>query len=233
MAETLRPASELAKKASKPFPNDSAAYREARTALLTEEIELRRHLERVAAQRRALPPGGKIPQDYEFVAEDGKRVKLSEMFGKFDTLFVYFWMFGPERERPCPMCTSFIGSLDIPARDITQRIALAIIGRSPIDRQKEFKKERGWHNLKFYQTTDDAFPKDYRGLADNGDEWAGIHIFNKATGEIHHFWGGEMGMETADPGQDPRLAPEIAPLWSILDLTPTGRGKNWYPKLDY
>ena len=53
----LKSATELAVAASKPYPNDSAAYREARTTLLAEEIELRRHIERVAAQRRALPPG--------------------------------------------------------------------------------------------------------------------------------------------------------------------------------
>ena len=38
---------------------------------------------------------------------------------------------------------------------------------------------------------------------------------------------------TADPGQDPRGAPEIEPLWNILDLTPHGRGEDWYPKLEY
>jgi predicted dithiol-disulfide oxidoreductase (DUF899 family) len=233
MADTLLPASELAKNASKPFPNDSAEYREARTALLAEEIELRRHIERVAAQRRELPLGGVIPQDYVFIDESGKRVKLSDMFGKFDTLVTYFWMFGPERERPCPMCTSFLGSVDAPARDITQKVAMAVIGRSPIERQKAFKKERGWQNLKFYATTDDAFPKDYRGLADDGSEWPALNVFNKAKGQVHRFWSGEMGGETADPGQDPRGAPDIAPLWNILDITPVGRGKNWYPKLEY
>jgi predicted dithiol-disulfide oxidoreductase (DUF899 family) len=48
--------------------------------LLAEEIELRRHIERVAAQRRALPPGGQIAEDYEFVGESG-RILLSKIFG--------------------------------------------------------------------------------------------------------------------------------------------------------
>ena len=30
-------------------------------------------------------------------------------------------------------------------------------------------------------------------------------------------------MAMADPGQDPRDSPDIATLWSILDLTPSGR----------
>jgi predicted dithiol-disulfide oxidoreductase (DUF899 family) len=42
-----------------------------------------------------------------------------------------------------------------------------------------------------------------------------------------------MTKEMADPGQDPRDAPDIASLWSILDLTPAGRGTDWYPKLAY
>jgi predicted dithiol-disulfide oxidoreductase (DUF899 family) len=42
-----------------------------------------------------------------------------------------------------------------------------------------------------------------------------------------------MGFETADPGQDPRGAPDLAPLWTILDLTPQGRPADWYPSLDY
>lgn len=233
MTDQLRPANELAREANKPFPNDSAAYREARTALLAEEIELRRHLERVAAQRRALPPGGAAPQDYVFTGENGKRVKLSEMFGRFDTLVIYFWMFGPERERPCPMCTSFLGSIDVPARDITQRAAAAVIGRSPIERQLAFKKERGWHNLQFYATTDDAFPNDYRGLAPDCSEWPILIVFRKVDGQVRLFWASEMSGETIDPGQDPRGAPDIDPLWNILDLTPEGRGAKWYPKLEY
>src|SRR5205085_8928764 len=84
----LTPAAELAAAASKPYPNDSAEYRRARTALLQEEIELRRHIERVAAQRRALPPGGEAP-DYRFLDEDGRTRQLADLFGPHDTLFTY------------------------------------------------------------------------------------------------------------------------------------------------
>ncbi len=76
---TLAPAAELAAKVSKPYPNDSAEYRQARTALLAEEIELRRHIERVAAQRRDLPLGGRAPH-YEFLDEEGTTLTLADMF---------------------------------------------------------------------------------------------------------------------------------------------------------
>jgi len=227
----LKPAVEVAMHASKPYPNDSTAYREARTALLAEEIELRRHIERVAQQRRELPPGGEA-RDYRFLDEEGRELGLPDMFGKHDTLVSYFWMFGPQRERPCPMCTAFLGSLDIPVVDVQQRVAFAVFGRSPVSRQLAFARERGWRNLKFYQTLGDDFARDYRGLAPDGSEMPAFDVWVKDGKKARHFWGSELG-GTEDPGQDARGAPGPEPLWNILDLTPAGRGKDWYPKLSY
>jgi hypothetical protein len=62
----LVPAGELVKRNDMRFPNESDDYRHARDALLAEEIELRRHIERVADQRRALPPGGEVTGRYSF-----------------------------------------------------------------------------------------------------------------------------------------------------------------------
>lgn len=222
---------DLAAAASRPYPNDSAAYRAARVALLAEEIELRRHIERVAAQRRALPPGGEA-RAYAFKDEDGHNRTLADLFGAHDTLVTYFWMYGPNRARPCPMCTAFLGSLDIPAADIEQRVAFAVIGRSPVERQLAFARERGWRNLKFYASVGDDFARDYRGLAPDGSEWPALDVWVRHDGVVRHFWGAEMG-GTADPGQDARGAPDPTPLWNILDLTPAGRGTTWYPKLAY
>jgi predicted dithiol-disulfide oxidoreductase (DUF899 family) len=33
--------------------------------------------------------------------------------------------------------------------------------------------------------------------------------------------------------KDPRGAPGLNPLWTILDFLTEGRGTDWYPKLDY
>ena len=52
------------------FPNESAEYREARNRLLDAEMALRRQLEAVAAQRRALPPGGVVAEDFVFERTD-------------------------------------------------------------------------------------------------------------------------------------------------------------------
>ena len=226
----LTPAMDLAKKNGVRFPNESADYRQARDALLAEEIELRRHIERVAEQRRALPPGGEVTKDYGFEGENGP-VRFADLFEDKKTLAVYSYMFGPQRERPCPMCTSLLSAWDGEAQDVDQRIALAVIARSPIKRLLAFKKERRWHDLKLYSDVSGDYTRDYVSAGD--EDVPAFNVFTRRDGSIRHFWSGEMGMETADPGQDPRGAPDLMPLWTILDATPEGRGTNWYPALEY
>jgi len=120
--EGLEPALDIAARNPIRLPNESPAYRAARNALLAEEIELRRHIERVAAQRRALPPGGPVTGAYRFDGESGS-LDLQGLFGSHQTLVTYAYMFGPERERPCPMCTNLLDAWDGNAADISQRAA--------------------------------------------------------------------------------------------------------------
>lgn len=227
---TLAPAADLARNNGVRFPGESAEYREARNALLAEEIELRRHIERVADQRRALPQGGIVPKDYQFVGENGP-ASFADLFGDKQTLAVYSWMFGPQRARPCPMCSSLLAAWDGESLDVDQRISLVVTARSPIERMVAFKQERGWQNLRLCSDLDGNFTQDYVS-AEDADVPA-FNVFTRRDGTIRHFWSGEMGGSTADPGQDPRGAPDLMPLWTILDSTPEGRDTNWYPVLTY
>ena len=156
----LMPASELAKNNGVRFPNESDEYRRARDALLAEEIELRRHIERVAEQRRALPAGGAVPKNYAFVGENGP-TEFSELFGDKQTLAIYSYVYGPMRAQPCPMCTSLMSAWDGEALDVEQRIALVMVARSPIQRLREVKKTRGWRNLKLCSDVDGDNTRDY------------------------------------------------------------------------
>ncbi len=228
----LVPAGELAARGPVRFPNESPEYRVARTALLAEELELRRHLERVAQQRRELPPGGPVTGDYQFQGEEGV-VDFAGLFRDKDTLGIYSFMFGPQRERPCPMCTALLGPLDGNAADLDQKMSLAVVARSPLDKLLAFKKERGWRNLRLYTDLNGNYSRDYFGLLPSGDEIPAYNVFSRRDGTIRHFWSGEMTGDSADPGQDPRGAPDLVPLWNFLDMTPEGRGGDWYPSLDY
>ena len=231
-AQSLTPAVELARANPGRIPNESAEYRAARTALLAEEIELRRHIERVAAQRRALPEGGSVNGGYRFAGEDGP-TDFAGLFGDKRTLVIYSYMFGPQRERPCPMCTNVLGAWEGNAADISQKVSLAVVARSPIERLLAWKKERGWKNLRLYSDLTGAYSRDYHGVLPDGSDIPAFNVFSRRDGTIRHFWSGEMTPSTADPGQDPRGAPDLAPLWMVLDSTPEGRGADWYPKLDY
>jgi len=229
-SSALKPAAELAKTNVKRIPNESADYRRARQALLAEEIELRRHIERVAELRRALPPGGEVTRDYSFEGEGGKTT-LPDLFGNKQTLVIYSYMFGPQREKPCPMCTSFMGTWEAKLPDVEQRIAFVFVARSPVARLIEAKKARGWTRHKVYSDMSGDYTRDYVTAADA--DVPGYTVFTRRDGTIRHFWSAEMGPATSDPGQDPRGAPDLDPLWAILDTTPEGRGKDWYPRLAY
>jgi predicted dithiol-disulfide oxidoreductase (DUF899 family) len=224
------------------FPGESKAYRSARDRLLRAEMELRKHIEQVAAMRRKLPLGGVVPQDYEF--EEGaadpantgsaRRVKLSGLFrpGK-DTLVVYSFMYGPNMEKACPMCTCMLDSLDGSAPHAAQRINLAVVAKSPIARIREFARGRGWRNLRLLSSAGNSYNRDYRGESADGKQKPALNVFVKRGGKIHHIYNSELMFAPSAKGQHPRHVDAIWPLWNLLDLTPEGRGTDWYPKLEY
>ncbi|MET3901100.1 putative dithiol-disulfide oxidoreductase (DUF899 family) [Devosia sp. UYZn731] len=226
-------AAAMAENARTAFPGETPEYQVARQRLLQEEIEFRRHMTRLVEQRQALPDGPIIFKDYRFNTSKEAGVSLLGLFGDKTTLVTYFWMFGPQRERPCPMCTNWLGAVNGNGADIAQRVSLKIIGRSPVVRQLAFAKQRGWSNLDFVQTANDDYANDLGLIDEKGGESPALVVFKRDGDQVRLFWSSEMTSDMADVGQDPRDAPDIASLWSILDLTPEGRGSDWYPKLSY
>jgi hypothetical protein len=144
------------------FPNESLAYREARNALLDAEIALRRQTEAVAAMRRRLPPGGEVPENYVFerigAFSRPEPVNLSELFGEHSTLLLYSYMFGPEKDLPCPGCTHLIDGFDGAARHVPQRAAFYVVSRSPIARLAAWAHARGWDHVKLLSTAGNSYP---------------------------------------------------------------------------
>jgi predicted dithiol-disulfide oxidoreductase (DUF899 family) len=200
------------------FPNESAEYREARDRLLAGEVALRKNVEEVAALRRQLPLGGPVPEDYVFdeIDVDGRvtQVKLSELFtpGK-DSLFLYGYMFGPDYEQPCPMCSSLLDGLEGNARHITQRINLAVAARSPIERLGEVAASRGWKNLRLLSSSGNSCHSDYFAEDAEGHQWPMANVFVKRDGAVYHFWGSEL-MFREYPGGDMRHMDMMWPLWN-------------------
>jgi len=233
------------------YPNESPAYREARNALLEAEIALRAQIEAVAAQRRALPAGGEVPEDYVFERIGAnampEKVRMSELFGPHDTLILYSFMFGPEREAPCPMCANLLDSMDGGARHLGQRAAFYIVAKSPIARLAAYAHAHGWNHLQFLSTAGNGYPADYfgdtsklspemrrsHGVADSQDwDETMYNVFRLDDGVIRHFWGSELSYGPSEPNQDHRSGDATSALWALLDMTPEGRGQ-FYPRLSY
>jgi predicted dithiol-disulfide oxidoreductase (DUF899 family) len=244
------------------FPGESAEYRIARDILLAEEIELRRRIEAVAAARRALPPGGVVPEDYVFegAGADGSpsRVRLSELFspGK-KTLVVYHMMFPrdpsdrragaakgttsrlPLEAAPCPSCAALLDQLDGAAEHVAPHLAFVVVAKAPIGQLLAFAKERGWRRLRLLSSGGNDFQRAYHGETADGAPRPMMNVFWHETtgggeaGAIRHFWGSEMLYAPPDPGQDPRHVGLLEPSWNLFDLTREGRGEDWDEQLQY
>ena len=213
------------------FPNETKQYRSARKKLLAAELALRRQVEKVAALRRKLPAGGEVPQDYVFTSQQGPE-KLSELFERGNTLVAYSFMYGPQMKNACPMCTAFLDGLDGNAQHVAQRTNLVVIAKSPIERIVEYARGRGWRNLRLLSSAGTSYNRDYHGENEKGQQPI-MNVFVKRDSMIRHFYGSELLYAPEDKGQNARHNDLMWPLWNVLDLTPEGRGSDWYPKLSY
>jgi predicted dithiol-disulfide oxidoreductase (DUF899 family) len=225
------------------FPGESDEYRRARDELLEAEVELRRQIERVAALRRALPPGGAVEADYEFeewdLASDAVRqIRFSELFerGK-DTLFVYSFMVVPREQGlpfvgPCPSCTSIIDAIDGELPHITQQINFAVVVGVPLEQFREHARSRGWRHARILSGVGTTYSRDYGAEDSKGFQWPLATVFLREGDGIRHFWSSELWFARGDEGQGPRHVDFMWPAWSVFDRTPAGRG-DWEPSLAY
>jgi predicted dithiol-disulfide oxidoreductase (DUF899 family) len=224
------------------FPGESDSYRSARNELLQAEIDLRRRVEEVAALRRQLPPSGEIPEDYVF--EEGpadlnapptaRQVSLSHLFqpGK-DTLAVYSFMFGPKMKAACPMCSSIIDALNATVAHASQRMSLAVVAKSSLERLRTFARDRGWSRLRLLSSAGNNYNRDYYGENAEGGQQPSLNVFVRRGGKVRHFFHSELLLVPTEPGQNQRHVDMMWPLWNLLDFTPEGRGTDWFPSLTY
>jgi predicted dithiol-disulfide oxidoreductase (DUF899 family) len=238
------------------FPRESAEYRAARDRLLAQEIELRRATDAVAAARRALPPGGAIPQDYVFQGRgaDGEPtdVRMSELFAPAkDSLVIYSFMFprdpgddrpGPDHgqtallplaEGPCPSCVAFLDPLDGAVEHVSQHLTFAVVAKAPLPRVLAFAQERGWRRLQLLSSGANTYNRDYLAETPEGAQRPMLNVFHRDGATIRHFWGSELLYAPTEPGQDPRHVGTLEPNWNMFDLTREGRPMDWDEQLRY
>ncbi|MFT2215324.1 DUF899 family protein [Rhizobium giardinii] len=239
------------------FPNESPEYRRARERLLQREVALRREMEAVAAEIRALPPGGPVPENYEFDHIDAKgrpaKVRLSELFQPgTDVLILYHYMFPrhrgdnrrgpangpmadlPLEEGPCPSCTALLDNWEGAVPHVEGLGAnIAAVTKAPIEQVAAFAAHRGWRNLKLLSAANNSFKRDYHGEDEDGQQVPVLTVFHKdADGVVRLSWASELLFLPTEPGQDPRHVGTVEPMWTLLDLTPGGR-PNAYEQIEH
>jgi predicted dithiol-disulfide oxidoreductase (DUF899 family) len=248
MSENLQSAKMLAEKMDKPAIGASDAYLKARTVLLAEEIELRRHMERVAEHRRALPPGPVVKEDYVFegLGGDGKptKIRLSELFRDgTDALLIYNYMFPrhchdtrepahsgetsklPVGDQPCPSCTGLLDQLDGAAPHFEAGSGnFAVVANTSLDHLLGVARDRGWRHLRLLSSGGNSFKRDYHAEDAERQQQPMTLVFKRdGDGTIRLFWASDMLWADSDPGQHHRSAGTIEPFWNMFDLTPGGR----------
>lgn len=218
--------------------DESPEYLAARERLRVAEVELMRHRERVAAQRRDLP-AGPVVDDYAFLegprdldaGDEAHSVTLSELFTAPDrALVVYHLMYGKKQTSPCPMCTMWIDGFNGVARHLTQNVDFAIAAAADLPALRSWARQRGWTELRLLSCGHNTFKQDLLSADPDGTQDSTVSVFTRDTGgRVRHFY-------TAHPRMaqdiDQRGIDLLAPVWHVLDLTPGGRG-DWYAGLDY
>lgn len=254
--ERLAPAETLAAKMDRTATGGTSEYLAARRALLTEEIELRRHTEQVARMRRALPEGPLV-EDYRFrrATPDGTgaEARLSELFSHgSDSLVVYCYMFPrhamdqrpgaatgalgklPVERQPCPSCTGLLDQLDAATPHFEAGGGnFVVVANAPVEDLAAVARDRGWRHLTLLSSAGTDFKKTFNAEDPDGQQEPMTLVFRRdVEGRPRLFWSSDMVWAGSDPGQDHRAAGTIEPFWNLFDLTPGGR-PDFHEQLDY
>jgi predicted dithiol-disulfide oxidoreductase (DUF899 family) len=118
-------------------------WQAARDELLAEEKELTHRSDELARKRRELPWVA-VEKEYSFETADGNK-SLADLFDGRSQLLVYHFMFGPDYEAGCPVCSSIADNLNanlahLNARDVT----LICSSTAPLSKLEAYKERMGW-----------------------------------------------------------------------------------------
>jgi predicted dithiol-disulfide oxidoreductase (DUF899 family) len=183
-----------------------------RQALLEQEKELTRQLDRVNAARRRLPMV-KVEKKYTFEGRNGK-VTLLDLFEGRRQLIVYHFMFDPAWEKGCPGCTGLVDALGDLSMLAQRDTSYTLISRAPLAKLEAFKKAKGW-NRPWYSSFGSDFNRDFGATVDKG-ETHGLSVFFRLDNDVFHTY------STYQRGTE-----SLTDSYALLDRTPYGRQEDF------
>ncbi len=152
-------------------------------------------------------------EDYLLAAENGT-VRLSELFGDKDTLFVIHNM-----GAACRYCTLWADGFNGVLPHLESKAGFVVSSPDPPAEQQRFKVSRGWRfRMVSHQGSSFAADMGYKGE----DGWLpGLSVFRKRHGSI---------LRVSDTGLKP--GDDFCAVWHLFDLIPEGPG-DWEPRYAY
>jgi predicted dithiol-disulfide oxidoreductase (DUF899 family) len=148
----------------------------ARKALLAQEKEHTRRGDELARHRRELP-WVRVEKEYTFQTEDGPKT-LAELFDGRSQLVIYNFMFGPDYEAGCPVCSSIADSFDgvlphLRARDVT----MVCVSHAPLEKLRAYRERMGWSfNWVSSYESDFNFDFEHSRTGDQVRSWLGGEV---------------------------------------------------------
>ncbi|PWB65771.1 MAG: DUF899 domain-containing protein [Deltaproteobacteria bacterium] len=115
----------------------------ARLELLKAEKELTRRSDELARRRQELP-WVRVDKEYRFETDEGS-ASLADLFRGRSQLLVYHFMFGPDYEAGCPVCSSIADGFDgIAVHLANHDVTLSAVSRAPLAKLQAYKRRMGW-----------------------------------------------------------------------------------------
>lgn len=207
----------------------------ARQEHLAKEKEFTRLRDELAAQRRQLP-WVKVEKNYQFETTGGPR-GLEDLFGDCSQLIVQHFMFGPDWQEGCPMCSFWGDNFSGTTAHMAHRdISFVAVSRGPVEAIQAYKKRMGWDftwvsslgndfNFDFNVSFTEAEMKrgevfyNFRQTTFPSSEGPGASVFcRNETGEIFHTY------SCYGRGLD-----MLNGAYHYIDLTPKGRDEQELP----
>ncbi|HWD60547.1 MAG TPA: DUF899 family protein [Stellaceae bacterium] len=151
--------------------------------------------------------------DYTFAGPDGP-VRLSQLFGDKDTLFVIHNM-----GKTCPNCTMWADGFNGVLAHLENRAAFVVTSPDDPATQAAFAASRGWRfRMVSHRGSDFAADMGYRGA----EGWLpGVSVFKKDGNRILR-----VSDQRLHPGDD------LCAVWHFFDMIPEGAA-GWRAKFSY
>lgn len=186
-------------------------YKDTMSEINGRRAEMMATMKKMQALQAGIEP--EVVDDYSFSTQSGE-VKLSQLFGEKNTLFVIHNM-----GTSCPSCTQWADGFNGLLPHLADRAAFVVSSPDQPEVQAKFAAGRGWKfTMISHEGTDFASKM---GYGEDGRWFPGVSVFKQTDEGVVRVSDAEFG--TGDL---------FNPVWSFLDMIPEGPD-GWDAKFIY